>query len=145
MTVASGPALAVVVDSDAASFFVNNDPIRLPRYEPQLKGRGLIIPFAALAEMRLGAELKNWGPLRRGDIDTFVRKGMVHYPNRRVCELWAESRTLAQRVGKPLPPQDAWVAATALYLGVPLVTHNAKHYAGVPQLQVITELDTGGS
>jgi predicted nucleic acid-binding protein len=145
VTVLVRPTLAVVVDSDVASFFVNDDPVRLPRYEPHLQSRGVIIPFAALAEMLFGAEIKNWGPLRRGDIDAFVRKGSVHYPNRRVCELWAESRTLAQRVGKPLPPQDAWVAATALYLGVPLVTHNARHYAGVPQLQVITEPDTGGS
>ena len=35
----------------------------------------------------------------------------------------------------------AWVAATAIYLDLPLVTHNARHYAGVPGLEVITEPD----
>jgi hypothetical protein len=54
---------AVVVDADVASFFVNDDPVRVPRYEPHLLGRGIIVPFAAFAEMLFGAEVKNWdGP-----------------------------------------------------------------------------------
>src|SRR5437868_6394037 len=141
MTARSPVMAAVVVDSDVASFFVNDDPIRLPRNEPHLAGRGVVIPFAALAEMLFGAEVKKWGPLRRRDIDAFIRKGTVHYPDRRVCVLWAESRAAAQRVGRPLAPQDAWVAATALHLELPLVTHNARHFAGVTGLQVITEPD----
>jgi predicted nucleic acid-binding protein len=36
---------------------------------------------------------------------------------------------------------DAWVAATALYLDLPLVTHNAAHYRDVPGLRLITEPD----
>jgi predicted nucleic acid-binding protein len=38
-------------------------------------------------------------------------------------------------------PKDAWIAATALYLNAPLVTHNAAHFRDVPGLHVITEPD----
>jgi hypothetical protein len=31
--------------------------------------------------------------------------------------------------------------ATALYLDVPLLTHNHRHYANVPGLHVVTEPD----
>jgi predicted nucleic acid-binding protein len=33
------------------------------------------------------------------------------------------------------------VAATALHLDAPLVTHNAGHYQDVPDLQLLTEPD----
>jgi predicted nucleic acid-binding protein len=122
-----------------ASFFVNDDPVRVPRYEPHLLGRGIIVPFAAFAEMLFGAEVKNWGPARRADMSRFLRKGAVF--SQRVCELWAEIRAAARRGGRPLPEQDAWMAAVAIYLDIPLVTHNARHYGGVPGLQVITEPD----
>jgi tRNA(fMet)-specific endonuclease VapC len=41
--------------------------------------------------------------------------------------------------GKPIEPGDAWVAATALRHGLPLVTHNRRHFQHIPALQVISE------
>ena len=38
-----------------------------------------------------------------------------------------------------LVPADAWIAATALLLNVPLITHNAAHYVGIDGLRVISE------
>jgi predicted nucleic acid-binding protein len=34
---------------------------------------------------------------------------------------------------------DAWIAATALALNCPLVTHDAADFAGVPGLKIISE------
>ena len=34
---------------------------------------------------------------------------------------------------------DAWIAATALSLDCPLVTQNARHFADIPGLAVISE------
>lgn len=131
----------VVVDADVATFFVNGDPIRVPRYRPHLAGRGIVIPFAAFAEMLFGAEVRNWGLSRRAAIAAFVRQGSVFYPDEQVCELWARIRAAAQRAERPLPEHDAWMAAAAVHLNVPLVTRNARHFLGVPGLQIITELD----
>jgi predicted nucleic acid-binding protein len=44
----------------------------------------------------------------------------------------------ARRQGRPIQTADAWIAATALHLGVPLVTHNPADYAGVSGLTVLT-------
>jgi predicted nucleic acid-binding protein len=38
-----------------------------------------------------------------------------------------------------IEPGDAWIAATALQFGVPLVTHNRKDYAAVKGLTLISE------
>ena len=50
-------------------------------------------------------------------------------------------RLVAERKhnGKPIAPNDAWIAACAVRHAVPLVTHNAKDFMGITALDVITE------
>src|SRR5438309_94295 len=137
MTLPAAPP-SLVCDTDAASFILKDDPIRGPRYLRHLQGRSVILPFPVLAELRLGSELRNWGPVRRARMDQFIRGCSVHYPDDRMCTLWASVVAALRRVGRQIAPHDAWVAATALYLNVPLVTHNAGHYQEVPDLLVLT-------
>jgi predicted nucleic acid-binding protein len=132
---------AVVCDTDAASFIVKDDPIRGPRYLRRLQGRSVVLPFAALAELRLGAAVRSWGPIRRARMEQFIQGCTVHYPDDAMCTLWAALVATLRRAGQQIGPHDAWVAATALYLGVPLITHNAAHYRDVAGLQVVTESD----
>ena len=44
-----------------------------------------------------------------------------------------------RRAGTPMSVADAWVAATALHLQLPLVTHNRTHFAGIAGLTIISE------
>jgi tRNA(fMet)-specific endonuclease VapC len=135
------PLPLIVGDTDVASFLFNQDPIRAPRYVTHLQGRALVLPFAVVGELLYGAQLRSWGAARRLQLERFIRRYQIEYPNYAICETWAEVRVTARRLGLPIERQDAWVAATAVYLSVPLVTHNARHYAGVPGLQLITEAD----
>jgi predicted nucleic acid-binding protein len=43
----------------------------------------------------------------------------------------------AQAAGRRIEYADAWIAATALLYGVPLVSHNRSDYLGVPGLKLI--------
>jgi predicted nucleic acid-binding protein len=64
----------------------------------------------------------------------------VLYPfDRSLCWRWAEVTDSARRNGRPIQTADAWIAATALLAGVPLVTHNPADYAGVSGLIVLSE------
>jgi predicted nucleic acid-binding protein len=45
----------------------------------------------------------------------------------------------ARKRGRPVAPADAWIAATALILDVPLITPNGAHYTGIDGLRVISE------
>jgi tRNA(fMet)-specific endonuclease VapC len=132
---------SVVCDTDAASFAVKDDPIRGPRYLRHLEERIVIMPFCVLAELRLGAEVRNWGSGRRARMEQFIQSCRVYHPNDRVCALWASTVAALRRAGRQISPHDAWIAVTALYLGAPLVTHNAQHYLGIPDLQILTEPD----
>ena len=44
----------------------------------------------------------------------------------------------AQARGRRIECADAWIAATPLITGAPLITHNRNDYLGVPGLTLIS-------
>jgi predicted nucleic acid-binding protein len=54
----------------------------------------------------------------------------------RVATAWAELRVRLRDAGRRMPVNDSWIAATALAMGVPVVTQDAD-YDDVPGLAVI--------
>ena len=53
-----------------------------------------------------------------------------------VADAWAHLRVLLRDRGLRMPVNDSWIAATALALGVPIVTQDAD-YVEVPGLDVV--------
>ncbi len=54
-----------------------------------------------------------------------------------VAEAWARLRVMLRDAGHRMPLNDSWIAATAITLGVPVVTQD-DDYAHAPGLEVIT-------
>ncbi|HEX2039784.1 MAG TPA: type II toxin-antitoxin system VapC family toxin [Acidimicrobiales bacterium] len=54
----------------------------------------------------------------------------------RVADHWAKLRILLRDSGQRMPVNDSWIAATAMSLGVPVVTQD-HDYVEVPGLEVI--------
>ena len=129
---------AVVVDTDIVSFDFKGDT-RAPLYHRHLAGKLLVMSFMTLAQLDRWALQRGWGRQRKVRMEQHVRKFVVYPFDRAICMKWAEATYSAQRNGRPIETADAWIAATALALGVPLVTHNAADYAGVDGLTIISE------
>lgn len=55
----------------------------------------------------------------------------------RVAEAWARLRLLLRDSGQRMPVNDSWIAATALSVGVPVVTQD-RDYIEVAGLDVVT-------
>lgn len=53
-----------------------------------------------------------------------------------VAEAWAKLRVTLRNAGLRMPVNDSWIAATAIALGVPVVTQDAD-YIDLPGLDVI--------
>lgn len=130
--------MALVVDTDVASFLFKNDT-RAALYIPHLSGHMLTLSFQTLAEMDLWALSAGWGLERRRRLERYLRRYIVEDSSPALCRRWAEVIDGARRRGRPIAAADAWVAATALLLDVPLVTNNESHFASVPGLTVISE------
>jgi predicted nucleic acid-binding protein len=54
----------------------------------------------------------------------------------RVAEAWARLRVTLRDLGLRMPVNDSWIAATAISLGVPVVTQD-DDYVEVPGLAVV--------
>ena len=131
-----GPDL-VVVDTDVGSFLFKRDS-RAARYEPHLLGK---ISAQARAELCSWPNQRNWGATRRQELEQFLTPYVIEYPDDRLCRLYGETVADARKRGYQVPASDAWHAVTALSLGVPLVTHNARNFQGIPALSLIFEPD----
>lgn len=57
-----------------------------------------------------------------------------------VAKVSARLRAERARAGRPMEPADAWIAATALALDLPLFTHDHDFY-GIDGLRLMTLLD----
>jgi predicted nucleic acid-binding protein len=53
-----------------------------------------------------------------------------------VAEAWARLRVVLRDMGKRMPVNDSWIAATAMSVGVPIVTQD-DDYLEVPGLEII--------
>ncbi len=130
--------MSVVVDTDVVSYIVKRDT-RGALYQPHLANRIVTISFMTLAELDRWSLIANWGARRRRKLESHLRRYVLHHSSDALCRQWAEVVNSARCNGRPIDVADAWIAATALHLGVPLVTHNRAHYVGVDGLTIISE------
>jgi tRNA(fMet)-specific endonuclease VapC len=127
-----------VIDTDVWSYlYKGRDEAKL--YEPHLFGNLLVISFQTQAELLHGAIAANWGSRRRQHLESRLNKYVVEPSSDALSLRWAQAMDSARRNGRPIAAADAWVAATALHLGVSLITHNRNHFIGVDGLTVISE------
>lgn len=56
-----------------------------------------------------------------------------------VARRWGELTGTALRAGRPLPANDAWIAACCLVHVLPLATYNPRHFSQVEGLQLVAE------
>jgi tRNA(fMet)-specific endonuclease VapC len=127
----------LVVDTDVVSYLFRGDT-RAALFRPLLQDRLLVIAFMTVAELDRWALSRDWGPVRMAAMERHLRRFVLYPFDRTLCRRWAEVIDGARRQGRPIQTADAWIAATALHLGVPLVTHNPADYAGVLGLTVVT-------
>ncbi len=133
--------MATVIDTDIVSFLYKGDT-RAEFYRPHLTSPPFILSFMTLAELRSWTRQRNWGASRRHALELYLSRYVILYATDTLCDHWAEATDSARRAGRPIASADAWIVATALQQGVPLVTHNGMHYSGVTGLTVISVSET---
>ena len=128
---------AVVVDTDVVSFLFKAHPLA-PAYQALLVGRSLAVSLITLAEIEYGMDAKNWGASRRDLMRRFLARFAPLRPDTETARAWARIKSGCEKKGRPITFADAWIAAAAQQLSVPLVTHNASDYRAVENLTILT-------
>ena len=128
----------IVADTDAVSFLFPGDS-REHFYLPYALNHRCIISFMTVAELEFGVLRANWGEARRKSLTDFVRQHFIVFNQTDdLCSVWAKLRVEAEKKGRHLSSSDAWIAATAVLLDVPLLTHNHKDYESLESLKLIS-------
>ena len=109
---------------------------RLGRHGPD----GLCVSIVAAGEIRFGAAKRNSARLTK-QIDV-VLSGLPILPiGTPVERQYGALRVALETTGTLIGPNDLWIAAHALTLGVTLVTHNLTEFRRVPGLTVESWLE----
>jgi tRNA(fMet)-specific endonuclease VapC len=126
-----------LLDTDVVSYGFRGDT-RADLYRDYLTGTELAVSFMTVAELRRWALVRGWGMSRREQLERYLHRFDIYYANDALCMAWATIVAAGERQGRLITPSDAWIAAPAWLAGLPLVTHNRRHFAGVAGLEVIS-------
>lgn len=100
-----------------------------------------------LSVLSLG-ELLSWtlraksSPRYQHGLERFLAEVSLLSVDQAVAIKFGEVRADLLDHGRPLPTVDLLIAATALVHGLTLVTHNTRHFGGIPGLNVVDWLST---
>jgi len=118
------------------SFFVAREAGR-PMRTDALPDR-LSVSVITIGELRAGVLVAGDLTTRDRRLDTLTRAlALDPVPvDDRVAEAWARLRVALAQAGLRMPVNDSWIAATAMALGVPVVTQD-DDYVELPVVSVI--------
>ncbi len=127
-----------LLDTNIISYSLKGDS-RTLLYREYLNQQYLAISIITVAELKLWGETAQWGAKRMAHLEAYLRQDFnIIGIDWELCDSWAAVRMQCRSAGRPLASHDAWIAATALQYDLPLVTHNAKDFAPIANLQMIT-------
>ena len=126
----------VVVDTNVVSYIYRNDPVG-SRYIKRMKNHRAVVSFQTYEELLFGVLVTNWGQRRRDELFQYVDATyeMVGY-DLELVNICARLRADSRRRGRELNTADAWIAATAVLLNCPVLSHD-RDFGNLPDLQVI--------
>ena len=115
-----------VLDTDVASL-LHKGTLAGP-LATRLIGREPLITFVTLGELTKWAEIRHWGPVRRGELAGWLSGIPVLPGDEAVAAIWGRLSAQTSLRGRPRPVNDMWIAACCLAYEVPLATLNLKDY-----------------
>ncbi len=126
-----------LIDTNVFSFIFRRDKLA-PKYLPYITGHSVLLSFMTVAELYDGALKNGWDAAKFAKLETALKAYDIVESCPDICRHWASVRH--QRRAQPISVDDAWIAATALYSGAKLVTHNPADFANITGLNLITEV-----
>jgi predicted nucleic acid-binding protein len=100
------------------------------------------------AELRYGAIHRGWGEARMLKLDSKIQRAEVVHTGPKLVAICAQLRADCAAIGHALAQRehnaDRWIAATAIRLGIPLVSNNTI-FKAVPGLALVKRPQPNGS
>lgn len=131
----------IVIDTDVFSADLVPRSRLTELYASIVTGRPAFISFQTVAELRYGALRRGWGEARMLRLDARIARAEVVHSGPELVLIYAQLRAECEAQGHALGQRehnaDRWIAATAIRLGVPLVSNDGI-FRSVPGLELET-------
>lgn len=126
-----------MVDTNILGYFARNSSAALQkRMLTALKKQEIAISAITRAEIRFGLALLEVDDKRRRTIDLMLNEIPVLPWTLEAADRYGDIAAHLQQTGQPIGQMDTQIAAHALALGLPLVTHNTRHFKRVAGLKL---------
>ena len=126
----------MLVDTNVVSYIFKKHTLD-EIYSQELEGHRLYVSFMTVAELYRWPHERNWGPALKYGLDLTISSYTVLPTDDVLLRVWAKLISVTRK-SQPMGYADSWIAATALRHNLPLVTHNRKHFEGIPGLRVLS-------
>ena len=126
-----------LVDTNILGYFARNSSTVLQkRMWAALQKQEIAISAITRAETRFGLALLQADDKRRRTMDFLLNELPVLPWTLEAADRYGDIAAHLQQSGQPIGQMDTQIAAHALALGLPLVTHNTRHFKRVPGLKL---------
>jgi tRNA(fMet)-specific endonuclease VapC len=132
----------ILLDTNVFSFLLRQADTRASLYQPHIQDRIVVISYVTIGELYFWAEGRKWGVERLRLLEEKIRDTTVIRYDLEVCRTYARLKYgLRTPSGshRVIGDNDLWIAACAVRYEIPLVTHNRRHFEGIPGLKTISE------
>lgn len=113
-----------------------------PAFEPRLPLRDCAISAVVLGELEFGVFRSQQVERNAVALTQWLAAVRVVDVNAEVGRRYGSIRASLTASGKVIGPNDLWIAAHALSLGLPLISHNLREFRRVEGLSVETWMQT---
>ena len=132
---------AILLDTDVFSILMKGTDTRAELYKRHVKGKTIALSFVTVGELFAWGVRRNWGAKKFADLEQRIKTAIVVPYDLELCRQFGQLKAELMKKGKSVPSNDLWIATCALRHSLPLVTHNAKHFAQIPGLTLISEVE----
>jgi tRNA(fMet)-specific endonuclease VapC len=132
----------VLLDTNVLSYFLRRNDTRADLYRPYVRDKTLVISFITVGELYFWAECRRWGTERLEQLEQRIATTTIIPHDFEICRSYARIKHGLKTGSGPhrlIGDNDLWIAACAVRHGLPLLTHNRRHFEGIPDLALISE------
>ena len=129
----------MILDTNALSAFVDGEAAVGEILRQQSRAA---IPVIVLGEFRYGITASRHRRTYEAWLDGHLDDFTVLAITAETTAPYASLRTSLKQIGRPIPANDAWIAALAIQHGLPILSRD-EHFEGLPGVQRIGWSPTG--
>jgi tRNA(fMet)-specific endonuclease VapC len=124
---------SVLVDTSVVVAYFRGDQV----LQPHFAGAAPVnLSWVVVGELYYGAQRAKRRQEQLTYIHDLLTYAVVLFPDHDTTEIYGQLKAELAQLGKPIPDNDLWIAATALQYDLPLATRDA-HFAQVPRLKTL--------